>query len=447
VAGYDTNLGFIPHVASNKLYELFKASTEAGECVIKDPVATEAGEARIDALIFCAVLDQGWQHLAGPLARQFEYLPHEHATPIKLNVRIRNLPTTPEDVLPHVFTAMGVEAPPWTIPVRLRALQTGMIEIEVSVDSLQKLFRNERGRVRKWIEPFLADSLAKHYIRTARDECKGPGIDWLIANAQFFLTYAVADIANVALQAFDLEYGGVVPGHVAEDALLRSTLSFARCADGKVSVHRFQHQGEHSFGLAGQWQTGSTLLRLTDEELRKQLDLHFVASRVRQLFGAGFAMEALVVANAAFEVALEGALVGAVTADGKARKLMIGKGHRYRLELLNKIVAAKTEAGLDTTEFSDFLSALTKSNSMRNDYLHQLVMPTDNFWKLAQLDRTVEHVLPFITDPHLSMITLGRLIGLARTARSETVALLLSELQRLKEWCAEAPQCPYPGTH
>ena len=39
--------------------------------------------------------------------------------------------------------------------------------------------------------------------------------------------------------------------------------------------------------------------------LRKQLDLYFVASRMRQLFGAGFAMEALVVANAAFEVALE----------------------------------------------------------------------------------------------------------------------------------------------
>lgn len=228
--------------------------------------------------------------------------------------------------------------------------------------------------------------------------------------------------------------GGVVPGHVTEDALLRSLLSFARRADGQISLHRFQHQGEQSFGLAGQWQTGSALLRLADEKLRKQLDLYFVASRVRQLFGAGFAMEALVVANAAFEVALEGALVGAVDAHDKARKLMMGKGHRYRLELLQKIVAAKTERGLDTTEFSGFLFALTESNSMRNSYLHQLVLPTDDFWKLAQLDRTVERVLPFITDWHLSSITLGLLLGLARTARSETVALLLTELQKLKEW-------------
>ena len=44
---------------------------------------------------------------------------------------------------------------------------------------------------------------------------------------------------------------------------------------------------------------------------------------------------------------------------------MMGKGHRYRLELLQKIVAAKTERGLDTTEFSGFLFALTESNSMR----------------------------------------------------------------------------------
>ena len=158
LTGYDTNFGFIPHDASNKLYELLEASAEAGECVIKDPKAADAGDEKIDALIFCAVLDRGWQHLAGPLTRQFEYRPRGHAAPIKLNVRIRNIPATPEDVLPHVFGAMGVEAPS-LVPIRFKALQAGMIEIEVAVALLQKLFRNERARVRKWIEPFFADFL------------------------------------------------------------------------------------------------------------------------------------------------------------------------------------------------------------------------------------------------------------------------------------------------
>lgn len=254
--------------------------------------------------------------------------------------------------------------------------------------------------------------------------------------APYFLTYAIANIVNVALQAFALEYGGVVPGHVTEDTLLRSSLCFARRVDGQISLHRLQHQGEQSFGLKGQWPTGSTLLRLADDELRKHLDLSFVASRVRQLFGAGFAMEALVVANAAFEVALEWALIGAVDTHSKARKLIADKGHSYRLELLNKIVSAKTEAGLNTEEFSKFMIALMEANSMRNSYLHQLVLPTSDVWKLAQLDRTVERVLLFITDPHRSFITLGFLVGLARIARSETVALLLAELQKLKEWNA-----------
>jgi hypothetical protein len=243
-------------------------------------------------------------------------------------------------------------------------------------------------------------------------------------------------MANVALQAFALEYGGVVPGHVTEETLLRSSLSFARRVDGQISLHRLQHQNEQSFRLEGQWPTGYALRRLADEELRKQLDLAFVASRVRQLFGAGFAMEALVVANATFEVALEWALAGAVATHNKAHKLMMDKGHSYRLELLNDIVAAKTEAGFDTEEFSKFQSALIDSNVMRNSYLHQLVLPTSDYWKIVQLDRTVERILVFITDPHQSFITLGFLIGLARTARPETTALLLAELQKLKEWNA-----------
>lgn len=141
-------------------------------------------------------------------------------------------------------------------------------------------------------------------------------------------------------------------------------------------------------------------------------------------------MEALIVANAAFEVALAEALVGAVAANDRAVEVLNLKRHRYRLELLEKIVVAETETGLITAEFEEFLSVLRESNSMRNAYLHQLVVPTDNFWKLAELDRKVERVLPFITDPYRCMITMGRLFALAKTSRD----LILAELQKLKDW-------------
>ena len=433
VTGYDTNLGFVPHDTSNSLYVLLQESARVGNCKIEEPGAVEENTPKIHTLIFCLVLDRGWQHLAGPLTHQFDYQPNERAKPIKIDVRIRNLPASAEDVLPHVFQSMGIEAPSHG-SFRFKALQAGMIEIEVPVTLLLKLFRNERARVRDGIEPFFTDSLAQHHVRTGREESRGPEVSWLINMAPYYLTYAVADVANVALQAFALEYGGAVPGHVAEDALVRSSLVFARHAEGHISLHRLQQQGEQSFGLVGEWPVGPTLLRLADEQSRKTLDLFFVASRVRQLFGAGFPMEALIVANAAFEVALEWALSGAVVTHVRAQKLIADKGHSYRLELLTKVVAANTEAGLNTVEFSKFVAALMESNSMRNSYLHQLVVPTNDVWKLAQLDRTVERVLFFITDPHTSFITLGFLISLARTARSETVALLLTELQKLREW-------------
>jgi hypothetical protein len=432
LTGFDTNLGFIPNDPQNRLRVLLEEAAKTGKCDIGEPCAAKEVP-YVETLIFCLVLDQGWKHLAGPLANRFAYQPHEHANPVQIDVRIRNLPASAEDVLPHIFSYLGVEQ---TLPVALqyKALQAGMIEIEIPVKVLLKLFRNELAQAPKTIEPFLADSLAQHYVRADRKESQGPDVGWLISMALDFLTNAVASVANVALQAFAQEYGGTVPGHITEDKLLRSSLTFARHADGRISLHRLHHQSEQSFGLEGSWPMGRTLLRLADENLRKQLDLAFVRSRVRQLFDAGFAMEALVVANATFEVALEWALVGAVNAQEKARNLMAAKGHSYRLELLNKVVAANTELGLDTEEFSKFMAALTESNLMRNSYLHQLVVPTQDYWKFVQLDRTVERVIRFVVDPHSSFITLGFLVGLARSAQPETVELLLKELQKLKEW-------------
>jgi hypothetical protein len=213
-----------------------------------------------------------------------------------------------------------------------------------------------------------------------------------------------------------------------------SLVCFARLEDGQKRLHFIQPPRSDSHNLKGDWKDGATLFRFADPVMRKQLDIGYMSTRVRQLSHSGFTLEALIVTNAMFEVILRAALCGAVASNPKASLLIDRKGHSYRLELLQKVVAAKTEPGLDTSEFLAFSHALIETNLIRNQYLHQLVLPVEDAWSIGELDRVSAKTLRFVSDPHLSFITVGFLAGMGRHATDATTALLVGELQKLKEW-------------
>ncbi|MDV0440099.1 hypothetical protein [Xanthomonas sacchari] len=383
---------------------------------------------KINSLIFCIVLDRGWQHLAGRLERSFEYRANPDSAPVALQVRLQNLPAEGGDVFPLICEALAAEPPQH--PISLEYLRVAMIEVEISVMHLLKIFRGEIARIDERIASFVTDQLERHLIRSGRSKSRGPSIDWLIQMAPNYLTYVVADTANVALQAFALEYGGNAPGHVTEDALLRAHLTFARHDDGAIRLWQFKRQSDHSFQVQGHWEGGVALAIVSDEQRRKAVNLQFVSSRIERLFQSGFAMEALVLANAAFEVVVERYLVLAVAIDPIAENKVQAQGHRQHLELIGKIVSAETEPELQGAEFKEFLSMMFEVNTMRNNYLHQLVPPSQDPWKLAELDRIVRRVLPFLTEPFRSMNTLGCLCQHGGP-RQETTLLLLAELNFL----------------
>lgn len=426
LTGYDWECGFIPHDFQNRLFQILCTAIESGVCQVEEPKGTDASMSKINGLIFCVVLDRRWQHLAGRLERSFEYRSNPNSDPVALQVRLQNLPAEAVDVFPLVCEALGTEPP--GNPISLKYLKAAMIEVEISVTHLLKIFRCEIARIEERIAPFVNDQLEQHLTRSGRSKSRGPSIDWLIQMAPNYLTYAVADTANVALQAFALEYGGNVPGHVTEDTLLRSHLTFARHDDGSVRLWQFKHQDDHSFQVQGRWEGGAALATVSDEQRRKVVDLQFVSSRVQQLFLSGFAMEALVLANAAFEVVVERYLAFAIAIDPIAAEEVKAQGHRQHLELINKVVSAETEPNLQSAEFKEFVSVMFEVNTMRNNYLHQLVPPSQDPWKLAELDRIVRRVLPFLTEPFLSMNTLGCLCQNGGP-RQETTLLLLAELK------------------
>lgn len=425
LTGYDWEYGFIPHDFQNRLFQLLQAAIESGICQVEEPRGIDASMSKIDSLIFCVVLDRGWQHLAGRLERSFEYRANPGSDPVALQVRLHNLPAEAGDVFPLICEALGAEPP--ENPISLKYLKAAMIEVEISVAHLLRIFRSERARIEERIAPFVNDQLDQHLTRLGRIKSRGPAIDWLIQMAPSYLTYMVADTANVALQAFALEYGGNVPGHVTEDALLRSHLTFARHDNDSIRFWQFKYQGDHSFQVQGRWEGGAALATVSDEQRRKVVDLQFVSSRVQQLFQSGFAVEALVLANAAFEVVVERYLALAVAIDPIAEEKVRAQGHRQHLELIDKVVSAETEPNLQGAEFKEFVSVMSEMNKMRNNYLHQLVPPSQDPWKFAELDRIVRRVLPFLTDPFRSMNTLGCLCQ-HDEPRQETICLLLAEL-------------------
>ncbi len=425
LTGYDCECGFIPHDFQNHLFQLLRSAIESGICQVEEPRGIDESMSKINSLIFCFVLDRGWQHLAGRLERSFEYRASPDSDPVALQVRLQNLPAEAGDVFPLVCEALGAEPPEH--PVLLKYLNAAMIEVEISVAHLLKIFRSELARIDERIAPFVNDQLEQHLTRSGRSKSRGPSIDWLIQMAPSYLTYALADTANVALQAFALEYGGNVPGHVMEDALLRAHLTFARHGDGSIRLSQFKHQGDNSFKVQGRWEGGAALAIVSNEQRRKVVDLQFVSSRVQRLFQSGFAMEALVLANAAFEVVVERYLAFVVAIDPIAEDKVQKQGQRKNLELISKIVLAETEPDLRGAEFKKFVSVMFEANTMRNNYLHQLVPPSQDPWRIAELDRIVGRVLPFLTEPFRSMNTLGCLCQYGGP-RQETTLLLLAEL-------------------
>ena len=71
ITGYDWEGGFIPVNLQNRLFKLLSSYIESGTCQVEEPKHIDPVESNIESLLFCIVLDRGWQHLAGALERSF----------------------------------------------------------------------------------------------------------------------------------------------------------------------------------------------------------------------------------------------------------------------------------------------------------------------------------------------------------------------------------------
>ena len=421
--GYDTNLGFAPNDEKNQLFVLLNDAIKQGKVTVEEPQQSPP-QARVHSLIFCHVLGRKWPHLKSQIERNFPYIRQQPANPLEVCIRIRNVPDSPEDAASCLRRYYRADNHDWSKFV-LWPIEVGTIELEVPVENLLKIFRNERLKIQDSLKQFIDDSLDQHFARTGRDLKRGPNTEWLLIQAGHFLNRFFADMGNMAIRAFSMEYGGPPPGHMAEDDLLRSQLIFARMQDGECRVRFMGGQSRQSFELSD-WPEGKTTLALRDPTTRRQQDFWDVASRVRQLIEAGFAIEAVVVANAFIETLLKQSFMNIMKGKPEAQSFLEKSNHRDRLKIFRKIVESRIQPSWATEEFLNFLVSIEEVYRIRNDYAHELTLPVEDPWKIVDMDMIAKRELEFMLSPHTAGITIGCVVSGGNFPQVETINFILA---------------------
>ena len=398
LTGFDTNLGFVPNDSSNTLFRILETSVSAGRCAIIDPSQIEApSDEKIKTLIVCILFQRSWPHLTGTFARIFAYRSSSNSNPVDLLVRLRNVPADdPPSTVDLVLQAHRVSD---KMKTNALPLQAGVLEIEIPVFHLQKLFRMERHRLDQELFPFLDEMLAEHLARSGRTVHRGPDLLWLIMHAPYFLGRLAASLGNTVIRTFIMEWGGVPPGHIREDILHQRCVILGRRIDGRLQWRGGGIGPPRSFSLSGPWPDhGAAIQEALDPEANPLGHRKHIPTRVRQMADAGFGMEAIALLNAFLEVFVREALNAAVFPNVSAMKAVNRIGHRTRLEILRKLHKADIEQRFNNQTFGQTLALAKEIHERRNDYLHNLALPNQENWLSADGDREIMRLIRAFTD-------------------------------------------------
>jgi hypothetical protein len=393
VTGFDPNIGFIPNDPTNPLLVLLLKSEESGNCVILDPPAAVRSPAdAIEGLILCVLFQLPWPHLSGPFEGEFPYRSSDDSDPINLSVRLRNVPSQPAGMFNLLMENYGIDPGP-QLTDRL-PLQGGVLQIDVPIGHLQKLFRSERTRLDSWTSEFLEDRLAEHLVRSGRSRDRGPDRLWLIRHAASFLGSLAADLGNTVVRTFILEWGGRPPGHIRSDVLGKHGLILARLADGRIVVSSGSLGPAGTLSLSGTWPAqGSAIQEVLHPETHPLGHRRHIPQRVRQLVDAGFGVEAIALLSAFLEVLIREVLSAAAHPDAEAMSIAQRIGHRQRLEVLGDLARAKIGAPYDHPNFAETVSLAREVHQRRNDYLHDLELPKGEAWVSIKGQREIERLI------------------------------------------------------
>lgn len=212
-SGYLINIGFVPNDKSNYLTQLIETQIASGKCKIINSIPVNFPYPKFKKIICIIVLDSSWPHIQDCYSYEpsidllIKSKKYSHSFKLK-NLSINNLNQNQV-----IYKNYNLNEP---YSNSKENISFGLIEIEIAVSDLRKLFKKEKQYIQEWMKEFFEDDVQKHYIQTRRSRKEGPDISWLILNASIYLKHYLIEYRNSIVEIFSSEYGDTSNKFISE---------------------------------------------------------------------------------------------------------------------------------------------------------------------------------------------------------------------------------------
>lgn len=372
-SGYRTRFGFVPDSSNNPLLRLINDQIIDGRCIIIDPKAQPLIEPRhkLSKLIFSVVLDAPWPFVQDRFHGELGYSSIQKSIKYPYHFTVSNLPQKTSNVYQSLFENYQIDKPD-LIPGS--KLQFGLIEIEVPIGRLKKLFFEEKNNGDILMNAMILEMLEQHYLETRRNKSDGPDISWLISNTHNYAKHFVVEFSNQVIEAFRIEYGESAIQYLPETKLNQNMLVMGYTESGVINLHSYISSRSHSFDLNGEW-SATSLLRYEQRNQSPNYYQETALRRVSEMIELGFHVEALAPLNAFLEVIFHWALFNPIRNDQIHSEWLKRIGHLGRLEILELIANSNLDVNIFNAQFKKTISNAKNIYKHRNDYVHTLNLP------------------------------------------------------------------------
>lgn len=384
-SGYHTRFGFVPSYRNSHLLKLIDEQLVDGRCTVADPVKQLKvdPEFKLQKLVFSTILEQPWSHISGDFFGEFPYASHAKSEKRSFRFSIKNILSSSSDKFQLLLEKHKIET---GFPFSFSPTQFGVIEIEVPITELKRLFKGEQHLIEAWMLPFHADLLEQHFAQTRRKPSEGPDIGWLISHVNLYMGHFVVEFCNHVIEAFRREYGHIPVPYLSEKNAGIKTVVLGYSESGSARLQTLVGGTQnHTFNLSGEWPS-SSLLRYEEETRSISFYQRTALVRVSEMVRLGFHAEALGPLNAFFEVAVRWALASCVRDSAKHYEFVVKMGHKPRLDILDSIANAQLDSYVFDDKFKERLITVRAIYKRRNYYLHTLQLP-DITGRLTLMDR------------------------------------------------------------
>jgi hypothetical protein len=429
-SGYRTRFGFVPDDNKNPLLKLIKKQILDGSCTVIDPKMQPALEMRpnLSKLIFPVILDAPWPFIQDKFHSEFCYSSNQKSTKYAYQFTIRNLPEKTSYIYQSLLEDYQIDKPD-LIPGP--KLQFGLIEIEVPISRLRKLFFEQKNNGTESMNSMISDMLDQHYLETQRKKSEGPDISWLISNAHNYTKHFVVEFSNQVIEAFRTEFGKSAIQYLPEIRLNQDMLVMGCNESGVLSLQSHTSCRSHSFDLNGEWHP-SSLIRYEERNQSATYYQETALQRVSEMIQFGFHVEALGPLNAFLEVIFHWALLSSIHDNQIYSEWLKKIGHRVRLEILELIANSNLNAYIFNTKFKENILNAKQIYKHRNDYIHTLNLP-EITGRLTLIDRRkLELLFNSFLDHHERNQFFIRISAIAENQYS-TKEIIVNEIQRRLE--------------